>query len=165
MHIRLLSAASVAALLALPLIAEAHEAAQVGPAAKAVSPAARPAVEVVDRFSAALQSGDLKLVGQLLSDDVLVLESGGAERSRKEYLAGHAPHDAAFMKDARVRIVHRTARADGRSVWVGTESEVTVPDKDGQVKTLLSTETMILHQFPEGWRIVHIHWSSRPKEP
>jgi len=27
---------------------------------------------------------------------------------------------------------------------------------------LVSTETMILRKNADGWRIVHIHWSSRP---
>lgn len=29
--------------------------------------------------------------------------------------------------------------------------------------TLLSTETMVLERNGADWRIVHIHWSSRPK--
>jgi ketosteroid isomerase-like protein len=45
---------------------------------------------------------------------------------------------------------------------VGTESELHA-SKDGKPITLLSTETMVLKNTPNGWRIVHIHWSSRPK--
>lgn len=52
---------------------------------------------------------------------------------------------------------------DGATAWVGTESEVHT-SKDGKALTLLSTETMVLKQTAAGWRIVHIHWSSRPKK-
>jgi len=116
----------------------------------------------VDAFSAALKAGDLARVGELLADDVLVLESGGAERSKAEYLAQHAGADAAFLKTAHVTRGQRTVRELGDVAWVGTESEIHATDK-GQAMTLLSTETMVLARTAAGWRIVHIHWSSRKK--
>ncbi|WP_379655388.1 nuclear transport factor 2 family protein [Pseudoxanthomonas sp. UC19_8] len=50
----------------------------------------------------------------------------------------------------------------GELAWVGSESELHA-SKDGKPLTLLSTETMVLKRGTQGWRIVHIHWSSRPK--
>ena len=155
---------SLTAFALIPGMALAH-----GPKAHAKTAATspvddrvKPAVEVVEQFSAALQAGDLERVGKLLADDVLILESGGAENSREEYLGGHAIDDAAFLKGAHVAVVRRTARVEGPLAWVGTESEVHTT-KEGKPITLLSTETMVLKQTATGWRIVHIHWSSRPK--
>ncbi|OJY94957.1 MAG: hypothetical protein BGP25_06825 [Lysobacterales bacterium 63-13] len=122
------------------------------------------AVAVVDRFSAALQAGDLKTVELLLDAGVLILESGGAERSRQEYLAHHAASDMEFLKDARVQLVQRTTRRSGALVWVGSESEIHYR-KDDRAASLLSTETMILEEIGGIWRIVHIHWSSRARKP
>jgi len=143
----------------------AHDAKDHAPAVPAtgVDAQAQPAVAAVEQFSKALQAGDLDGVRTLLADDVLVLESGGAERSRSEYLGGHAIHDAAFLKAAHVEVKQRTARVDGATAWVGTESEVHT-SKDGKALTLLSSETMVLKLTAAGWRIVHIHWSSRPKK-
>ncbi|MFZ5635582.1 MAG: YybH family protein [Pseudomonadota bacterium] len=124
--------------------------------------AAQPAVDIVDRFGKSLASGDLKAVGGLLDPAVLILESGGAERSREEYLGHHAIADAAFLKSAHQQIRRRTARISGDMAWVGTESELHAT-RDGKATTMLSTETMVLMRTSEGWRIVHIHWSSRPK--
>lgn len=150
-------------LLALPLASQGQVPAQHAEAGTpAVAVAARPAVEAVDAFSAALQAGDLAAAGRWLADDVLVLESGGAERSRAEYLQGHAGHDAEFLKNAHVQPKQRTARASGDLAWVGGESELHVT-RDGKPLTLLATETMVLRRTAEGWRIVHIHWSSRPR--
>jgi ketosteroid isomerase-like protein len=132
------------------------------PAATAES-ATAPAEAVADRFSTALQAGDLDTVGALLAEDVLILESGGAERSRAEYLEHHAISDAEFLKTAHVQRLRRTARLEGSTVWIGTESEIHTA-KDGQPLALLSTETMVLRLTPAGWRIVHIHWSSRAKK-
>jgi uncharacterized protein (TIGR02246 family) len=127
------------------------------------SEAAKPAVAVVDQFSSALKAADFETVSKLLAEDVLILESGGAERSREEYLGHHALADAMFLKSAHVQVKQRTARVDGSLAWVGTESELhAMPE--GKALTLLSTETMILKKTSAGWRIVHIHWSSRPKK-
>ena len=150
-------------LIALAPLAQAHgPEAHAKPATVAVEAQAAPAVKVVEEFSTALQAGDLGRAGALLAEDVLILESGGAERSKEEYLGGHAGHDAEFLKTAQIQLVHRTARREGGLAWVGTESELHA-SKDDKPITLLSTETMVLKNTPNGWRIVHIHWSSRPK--
>ncbi|MGH8262826.1 MAG: nuclear transport factor 2 family protein [Steroidobacterales bacterium] len=43
--------------------------------------------------------------------------------------------------------------------WVSTEARLTAPG--AKPTDIVSTETMILRIEPAGWRIVHIHWSSR----
>ncbi len=135
------------------------------PTAQAVDapdPAAA-AVAVVERFSAALKAGDLDTVSTLLAPDVVILESGGAERSREEYLAHHAGADATFLRDARVESGPRVARVEGSLAWVASESETHV-FREGKPAAFLGTETMILQRGSEGWRIVHIHWSSRARK-
>lgn len=159
---RLPIAVSLAAAFAMPLAANAHDAKSAEPAASAVSAQAQPAVAAVERFSSALQAGDLDLAGSLLAEDVLILENGGAEHSRAEYLGGHAGHDAEFLKQVHVQVMRRTAKVEGNLAWVGTESELH-GRKDGKPTTVLSTETMLLQRGADGWRIVHVHWSSRPK--
>ncbi len=121
------------------------------------------AIETVDRFSAALKAGNLKTVESLLDPEVLILESGGAERNRQEYLSHHAASDAEFLKDAHVQLLHRTAKHSGDLVWVGSESEIHTR-KDAKPFTLLSAESMVLKAVGGNWKIVHIHWSSRPKK-
>jgi ketosteroid isomerase-like protein len=121
-------------------------------------------VATVDAFGAALHAADLAKVAELLDDEVLVLESGGAERSKAQYLAEHAGADAEFLREAHVQQTDRRAHIAGDMGWVGTESEIHAT-RDGKPMTLLSTETMVLQRSSGGpWRIVHIHWSSRPKK-
>ena len=151
-------------LVVMPTVALTHQTnAQAGTLPlQQTSDQAKAAVSVVDQFSSALKSGDLKRAGEALADDVVILESGGAEHSREEYLDGHAKHDAAFLKDAHIEVTRRTARVEGPLVWVATESELHTIDK-GQPITLLSTETMLVKRTADSWRIIHIHWSSRAK--
>lgn len=152
-------------LLLLSTSGWAHDPKDHAPAAAApqIDTQAQLAVAVVEQFSKALQAGDLDQVRTLLADDVLILESGGAEHSREEYLGHHAGADAAFLRGAHLQVKQRIAKAQGSLAWVGTESELHT-SKDGKPLTLLSTETMVLRKVGANWRIVHIHWSSRPKK-
>jgi ketosteroid isomerase-like protein len=57
--------------------------------------------------------------------------------------------------------VRRSGRADAGTAWITSESRATGTYKDKAVDRLM-TETMVLRNTTDGWRIAHIHWSSRP---
>jgi ketosteroid isomerase-like protein len=129
-------------------------------AEQGIAPEAADAVAVLERFTAALSAGDLDGVAADLDPVVLILETGGAERTRDEYLGGHAKHDVEFLKMAHIILKRRTAQASGDLVWVGSESEIHA-SKDGKMVMISSTETAILRRTTQGWKIVHLHWSSQ----
>lgn len=133
------------------------------PAESPLSPAMKDVIGVVEQFGRALKAGDMATVGRLLDERALILESGGAERSREEYLSHHAISDAAFLGGATVSTQRRHGDVAGDIAWVGSESEIRAGE-GAAAKVLLSTETMILQRVAGKWRIVHIHWSSRPKK-
>ena len=141
----------------------AHAAQAITAPVQDVPAEASAAVAVAERFGAALAAGDLATVESLLDPEVLILETGGAERSREEYLGHHAKSDAQFLKGTHSQLTRRRARVEGDLVWIGSESELHA-SRDGKPLTLLSTETMLLRNTADGWKIVHIHWSSRPKK-
>lgn len=154
---RLVLAAALA--LAAPA-AIAHEVA-VNPApAQAVDEATRPVVAVVDAFHAALGSGNADAVLAMLAEDVMVLEEGGAERSREEYAGHHLPSDMAFAAATEAGVTRRAAWIEGDMAWVLTEGR-TSGQFSGRAINRLTAETMILQRYADGWRIRHIHWSSR----
>ena len=128
-----------------------------------VPEAAQAAAATVDRFSDALSAGDLELAGAQLDPEVIILESGGAEHSAAEYLGGHAKDDAEFLKAAQQNLGRRTGRVSGDLAWIASESELHV-QQDGKPVTVVSTETMVLRSTNDGWKIVHIHWSSRVRK-
>lgn len=142
---------------------KSHHAQVLRPSTSDIPEAATGAVSHVDAFSQALAAADFDLVKDLLAPEVIILESGGIERSRDEYMDHHAQADASFLDGARVDLLSRTARIDDNLAWVATESEIHAPT-DNTPLTLLSTETMILEKSSGDWKIVHIHWSSRPKK-
>lgn len=125
-----------------------------------IAPTAVDAVATVERFSLALGTGDLEKAALELDPAVLILESGGVERSRDEYLGGHAKSDATFLKSARVSLTRRTAQASGDLAWIASESEIHTM-KGKEMLMITSTETMVLRKTKQEWKVVHIHWSSR----
>ena len=151
--------------LAWTAAASAHEPARPAPATHAATQDARlePVVAVADQFTAALKGADFERVRALLDPKVLILESGGAERSADEYLAHHAIADASFLGGATVKVLHRSGDIDGNTAWLTTESDIT-PAAGSDEKPLSSTETLVLHRSQGAWRIVHVHWSSRSKK-
>ncbi|MGK2254814.1 MAG: ketosteroid isomerase-like protein [Brevundimonas sp.] len=117
------------------------------------------AAQVVDAFHAALEHGEADAALALLADDVLIFESGGAERSKAEYAQHHLAADAAFSAAVPSIRSRRLARASADSAWVATESRTT-GSFNGRPINSLSVETMVLRREADGWRISHIHWSS-----
>jgi ketosteroid isomerase-like protein len=150
--------------LTLLLLITAHGTALAAEPQTDVPDAAKAAAATVDRFFAALSAGDLERAGAELDPNVIILESGGAEHSEAEYLGGHAKSDAEFLKGAHHSLTRRTARTSGELAWVASESEMHA-EQDGKPVTIASTETMVLRSTGTGWKIVHIHWSSRVKKP
>ncbi len=128
-----------------------------------VPTAAQAPVAVVDAFGKAIAASDFAAVKAMLDPGVIILETGGAERSREQYLGHHAKSDARFLAGSHSALTYRRARVDGDTAWVASESELHAT-RDGKPLTLLSTETMVLGNTASGWKIVHIHWSSRPKK-
>ena len=114
---------------------------------------------VVDRFHAALVRGDTDAALALLADDALIFESGGAERSKAEYAAHHLGADSKFAQAVPRSVTSRSGAAIGDVAWIATEGRTT-GSYGGRPIDSLSTETMVLRNGAEGWKIAHIHWSS-----
>ncbi len=121
---------------------------------------AQEAAKVVDAFHAALVNSDGAAAAALLAVDALIFESGHAERSRAEYASHHAGADAAYAAAVPSKLTQRSGFVQGDTAWIVSENRATGSYKDKPVDRV-TTETMILRKTAEGWRIAHIHWSSR----
>ena len=60
--------------------------------------------------------------------------------------------------------LHRSGAAVGEIAWIATEGRIEA-HAAGKPADRLTTETVILRRTPAGWRIVHVHWSSRVAPP
>ena len=122
------------------------------------------AVSHAEAFQRALATGDEASVGNLLAPEVLIYESGGQESSREEYMSHHMKGDMAFLAKSQLQVIERKRGASGNLAWVATRSRITGVHRDKPVD-IYSTESLVFERKPEGWRIVHVQWSSRPVEP
>jgi len=117
-------------------------------------------VFALNSFHAALNSGDEQTAMSALSPDVLIFESGGAERSRAEYASHHMKSDMAFLAQMGHDEISQNASEQGDTAWIVTESRIYGHYKDKDID-IVSTETAVLKLGEDGWKIVHLHWSSR----
>lgn len=114
---------------------------------------------VVEGFSDALAGGDSARAISYLHPDLVVYEGGNAE-TLDEYRAHHLGADMAFLA-----AVDHTTTAEHLDVHGGTALYMSEYAMSGRYRDrevdLRGTETLVLVRTPDGWRIRHIHWSSR----
>ncbi len=115
----------------------------------------------VDSFHNALTRGDKEAVYRLLAEDVLIFESGGAERSLEEYAGHHMPLDMEFSKNMKREVTAQSIQESGDTAIVFNESQTEGTFKNKKYN-LLGKETVILKRNEGQWKITHIHWSSMP---
>jgi ketosteroid isomerase-like protein len=115
---------------------------------------------VVDRFHTALAEGDSAAVACLLAPDAIILENGGVE-TRGEYLGGHLRGDIAFARAVAPERAPTRVVVGGDAAWAISTSIARGEFRDRPVNSA-GAELMVLRRASDGWRIVAIHWSSRP---
>ena len=143
-----------------PAWAFAHGTAEPPPAAPERTAAIEDAGRTVDAFHDALTKGDRQAAQALLDDKVQIFEQGWVERSKAEYAAHHLESDAAFSAATTSAQTARSGMILGELAYVTSEGKVSGTFK-GKFIDSITLETMVLRRAPDGWRIVHIHWSSR----
>ena len=155
------SFALAAVLLALSTTPGLAQEARHGEASAArLAPAASEAGAALDAFHAALRAGDRDAALALLAEDALIFEAGGAERSRAEYASHHLGADAAFAAATEATVTRRSGDASGDVAWITSEGRTT-GTFNGRAVDRITAETVLLRRHGDGWRIHHIHWSSR----
>ena len=117
------------------------------------------AEETVQAFRKALMAGNREAALTSLAPDVVIFEAGGAEMSRDEYSREHLPADIEFSRSVTSDTLVRGTGGTADSAWVLSRYR-TRGSFHGRSVDSFDTETMVLHRSQEGWRIVHIHWSS-----
>ncbi len=115
--------------------------------------------DVVASFHAALRGGDSTTVVGMLHPDVRIYEGGHAE-TRDEYRSGHLRGDIAFLQAVQSEKTWDQVVIEGDLALYMSEDRKTGTYRDREIDSR-GTETLVLVMTAEGWRIRHIHWSSR----
>ena len=114
---------------------------------------------VVQGFKAALAAGDSVAAIGFLHHDLVVYEVGHSE-ILAEYRAGHLAMDMEFAAAVETTALEQGVIVrPGMALWV-SESE-SKGEFRGRAIDSHGTETIVLLPTDSGWKILHVHWSSR----
>lgn len=114
---------------------------------------------VASAFGKALAAGDSLAAIALLHPDVVIFEGGGWE-SLEDYRKGHLRADMRFLQGMSQETLRDVVTISGDLALV-TRSSSTKGTSGERTVDSLGAETMVLMRTPSGWKIRHIHWSSR----
>jgi uncharacterized protein (TIGR02246 family) len=118
-------------------------------------------VAVITKYHEALAAADSATALALLTEDAVILESGGVE-TREEYRSHHLPADINHARSTHSQRSHVRVRVHHDMAWTAY-SIATERDPNGRVINSTGAEMMVLVRTPEGWKISAIHWSSRQR--
>ena len=118
------------------------------------------AEETADSLYTGLKTGDTELLQSIMDPQVLIFESGGVESSWEEYASHHLGADMTFMANMSREIISRKILEQGEIFVIATQARLSGTYRDEQIDST-SDETLVLQKKEQGWRITHIHWSSR----
>lgn len=125
------------------------------------SPDATAAEGVVNTFMADLASGQLDAARQLMTTDAIVMANGIVLGDRDGYFNGPAKGDIEALRNTQRELLHRSVKTGGDMGWVVSEKRVRHAGTDQGPREIVVTETMLLAKTAGGWKISHIHWSTR----
>ena len=115
----------------------------------------------VERFHAALKSGDSLAALALLAPDAVILEGGDIE-TREEYRTHHLPADIEFARATTSEPGTPSIVVRGDVAWVSSVGRISGTFR-GRALDLNSAELMVLVHLADGWKISAVHWSSRSR--
>ncbi|HET6762070.1 MAG TPA: nuclear transport factor 2 family protein [Longimicrobiaceae bacterium] len=113
----------------------------------------------VDSFSHAVARGDSAAAIRWLHPGLVVYESGYAD-DLAHYRREHLPADIAYLRDVRIRTTSSAVTVAGAMALYTAQTESS-GTHNGKAVQGHGTETIVLLRTASGWRIRHIHWSSR----
>lgn len=123
----------------------------------------RDVATVVHAYDRALRSGDSATALSLLTEDAVILESGGIE-TREEYRSHHLPSDIEFAQAVEATQSPLRVTVRGDVAWVAS-TNVAKGTFRGRPVNSVGAELMVLTRLSGGWKIAAIHWSSRARRP
>ena len=129
--------------------------------AQQLSEEERAVVDVVDAYHAALAAGDSTAALALVTDDLIVLESGGRE-TLEEYRSGHLRGDMRFAQAVTRTRGQTDTTIVGDVAWVSSMNRMSGQMGEREIDSQ-SAELAVLTRSEEGWQIRAFHWSSRSR--
>ncbi len=121
------------------------------------------AVAAVEQFHAALAAADSVRAVALLTDDVLIIESGNIQ-TRSEYLSGHLGADMKASQGSKGERSLMRVSVRGDAAYLVSKTLNPPTGAAGNTGSE-SVELMVVTKSAGVWKISAVHWSSRRRRP
>jgi ketosteroid isomerase-like protein len=118
---------------------------------------------VVASFGRAVASADSTAALALLHPEVVIFEGGGWE-TLEDYRKGHLRADINALQSLKQETLRDVITISG-DLALSTREYATTGTRGERVIDNVGAESMVLVRTPAGWKIRHIHWSSRARRP
>lgn len=115
--------------------------------------------KTLNDLETAIVENDSERAGEILHDDVTILEGGGME-TKSEYLSHHFHSDGKFLSAMNREEVSQEISVEGNMAWVTSKTKMT-GTYSGRDIDLSSLELAVLKKENGMWRVIALHWSSR----
>jgi len=119
------------------------------------------ALAFAKRFQAALNGGDFDAVAGSFFADAVIFENGVREVSLEDYLERHLKPEMPMLKAASRQVLKQDVVETNNLAIVSTASMLSIKSQ-GKQHDFYSAETLTLQIRKGDWKVVHVHWSSRP---
>ncbi|NUZ07361.1 nuclear transport factor 2 family protein [Piscinibacter koreensis] len=116
--------------------------------------------DAVDGFHAALKRKDTAGALSHLDRSLVVFEFGKMDATIEAYALSHLPGDIDMAAVTDWKLQARRLGGSGDERWVLSTYQVTGKRPDGKPIDQTMLETAIVRRAGDGFRIVHLHWSS-----
>ena len=119
------------------------------------------AAHAVHAYHSAEAAGDSLAMLALLTDDAVILESGGAQ-TKQEFRTHHVAADIAFVRSVKIErsAIRIAVRGDVAWAWSTSTAQ---GESSGRTVNSSGAELMVLVKTAGSWKISAIHWSSRQR--
>lgn len=112
-------------------------------------------------FQVALNGGDFDTVAGSFAADAVIFENGVREVSLEDYLEHHLKPEMPMLKAASRQVLKQEVVETNSIAIVSTASMLSIKSK-GKQHDFYSAETLTLQTQKGEWKVIHVHWSSRP---
>ena len=115
--------------------------------------------KTLNDLETAIVENDSEKAGEILHDDVTILEGGGME-TKSEYLSHHFHSDGKFLSAMNREEVSQEISVERNMAWVTSKTKMT-GTYSGRDIDLSSLELAVLKKENGMWKVIALHWSSR----
>ncbi|MBO6571240.1 MAG: nuclear transport factor 2 family protein [Balneola sp.] len=115
--------------------------------------------KTLNDLETAIVENDSEKAGEILHDDVTILEGGGME-TKSQYLSHHFHSDGKFLSAMNREELSQEISVEGNMAWVTSKTKMT-GTYSGRDIDLSSLELAVLKKENGMWRVIALHWSSR----